>query len=96
MAIWQLDPIDPTDHIWRASTYSRRVIVRAPTEERARHIALLAFRKAAEHIPRMEVPVTPWDYEHLVECQKIEGGSYQEEGAEAILEPAEYDHEWRR
>jgi hypothetical protein len=96
VAIWQLDPIDPTDHTWRASTYSRRVIVRAPTEEKARHIAFLAFRIAAQSIPGTEVPLTPWDYEYLVECQKIEAGPYQEEGAEAILEPAEYDHEWKR
>ncbi len=96
MAIWQLDPIDPTDHDWRASTYSRRVIVRAPTEERARHIATLAFGITPQHIPGMEVPLIPWDYRNLVECQKIEAGPYQEEGAEAILEPAEYDHEWKR
>ncbi len=95
MAIWQLDPIDPKDHNWRASTYSRRVIVRAPTEERARHIATLAFGIAAERTLGMEVPLIPWDYGNLVECKKIEA-CYQEERAEAILEPAEYDHEWKR
>ena len=96
MAIWQLDPIDPKDHNWRASTYSRRVIVRAPTEERARQIATLAFRIVPNYIPGMEELLSPWDYESLVECQKIEPGSYQEDGAEAILEPAEYDHKWRQ
>ncbi len=96
MPIWQLDPIDSTDQNWRASTYSGRVIVRAAAEERAREIATLAFGIAAQHIPGMERPLNPWEYAGLVECQQIEAGAYQEGGPEAILEPAEYDPDWRQ
>ncbi len=96
MPIWQLDPIDSTDQNWRASTYSGRVIVRAPVEKRARQIATLAFGIATERIPGTDPLFPPWKHGDLVECQKIEAGPHQEEGPEAILEPAQYDHEWRR
>ncbi len=99
MAIWQLDPIDSSDHNWRASTYVGRVIIRAPDEQRAREIATYALRIAAERIPGMEVPIVPiipWAYGHLVECERIEAGTHKEDGEDAILEPSEYDDRWRR
>ena len=96
MAIWQLDPINPSDHNWRASTYAGRVTIRAPDEQRARQIACYAFGIAAEVIPGMEVPITPWEYGHLVKCERTEAVAHSEDGEDAILEPSEYDDRWRR
>jgi len=96
MAICQHDPIDISDHNWRASTYVGRVIIRAPDEQRAREIATYALGIAAEHIPGMEVPTIPWEYGHLVECERIEPGAHAEDGEDAILEPSEFDERWRR
>ena len=96
MAIWQLDPINSSDHNWRASTYVGRVTIRAPDEQRARQIAGRAFGIAADHIPGMEVPITPWLYGHLVGSQRVGAGAYEEEGEDAIVEPSEHDILWRR
>ena len=96
MPIWQLDPSDPKSNHWRASTYNGRVIIRAPDELRARAIANRAFGIVAEYIPGTDTPLLPWVHSGLVECQKIEAGPYEEEGAEAILDPSKYDNEWRR
>ena len=95
MPIWQLDPVNAADNNWRASTYSGRVIIRAPDELRARKIANLAFGIFAEY-PSTDIPDLPWMHSELVECQKTETGPYEEEGAEAILDPSKYDNKWRR
>ena len=82
MPIWQLDPINPTGNNWRTSTYNCRVIIRALDELRARQIADLAFEIVPEHIPSVATPLQTWLDDSFVECQKIEAGPYEEEGAE--------------
>ena len=96
MSIWQLDPINLSDHNWRASTYTGPVTIRAPDEQRAREIASYAFGIAAEHDPELAVPIIPWGYGHLVKCERTEAGTHLEDGEDAIVDPSEYDERWRR
>lgn len=96
MPVWQLDPFDPKSNNWRASTYNRRVIIRAPDEQRAREIANLAFGIIAEHIHGRDTPILPWLHADVVKCQEIEAGPYEEDGEDEIVDPSEYDNESRR
>ena len=93
MSIWELTPINSTDTNWRASRYNGPVVIRAPSEERAREIAGRTFQRAAELEPGETVPICPWDYEGLVRCRQLEESDYSEDGPEAILDPAEYGRE---
>lgn len=95
MNIWELTPLDPSDHNWRASTHSDRVVVRAETEERARHLASLAFGIAADMVPGAEVPLLPWHYDWLVAVQPVTSDKYDPDGEETILDPADADDLWR-
>ena len=88
MKTWKLTPIDPSLPNWEHSTWGSAVIVRADSDERAREIAALAFGIWAENVHLG----TPWHYEQLVAAEQGE----DQDGDEAILEPADYDHEWRR
>lgn len=94
MKVWELLPIDPTNENWAASTYNRSVVVRADNEDRAREIAKLEFRTAASKLGA--VPYPPWQHPDLVECCELTDGSFDAEGDEAILDPADHDLEWRR
>ena len=96
MKIWELQPIDLSHHNWRASTYSGSVIIRAPDKERARRIAMLAFGIATERKLGEEVVFSPWGDDTVVGIQEKTGSGYPDNGPEAILDPAEYDHEWQR
>ncbi len=93
MSIWELTPINSTDTNWRTSRYNEPVVIRAPSEERAREIAVLTFQRAAEREPGETVPICPWGYEGLVQCRQLEESDYSEDGPEAILDPAEYGRE---
>ncbi|MAF94578.1 MAG: hypothetical protein CMM60_02315 [Rhodospirillaceae bacterium] len=48
MPIWRLEPINPDDHHWRASTYAGPLTVRAADEDKARELATSQFRIGAE------------------------------------------------
>ena len=87
MPIWKLEPVDPDEHHWRASTYVGPVIVRAPDEARAGRVAADAFGIAAEKLPGAEVPVSPWIHPWLVTCVRLENSDYDEEGPDTILGP---------
>ncbi len=96
MPNWQLDPIDPKSNNWRASTYSGRVIIRAPNEQRAHEIANRAFGIVAVYLSGTDTPLLPWVHSEIVECRKVALGSYEEVGPDEILYPSEYDSDWRR
>ncbi len=96
MPIWRLEPIDTTDHNWRASTYRGPMLIRAADEQRARAIATLALGVAARHVPGSDVPVVPWDYSGLVSCSRADDTTFAEEGPDEILDPDQYDDSWRR
>ena len=96
MPIWKLDPIDLTDQNWAASRRKGPVIIRAPTEDRARQIAQGAFAIGVSPTPGTELPFSPWKYPNLVTCQPDTSTEYDEDGPDAILDPADYDHDWAR
>ncbi len=96
MSIWLLEPIDTTNHNWRASSYVGPVLIRAANEQRARAIATCAFGRASRHVPGLDVPIVPWDYDGLSDCSRSNDTTFAEEGPDEILDPAQYDDEWRR
>ena len=83
MAIWKLEPVDPGEHHWRASTYVGPVIVRARDEAAARHLAVGAFGISAR------VLLLPWHYDWLVTCERAAESDFDEEGPDTILGPEE-------
>jgi hypothetical protein len=95
MAIWELEPVDPSDRNWAASTYKDRAVVRATDENTARQIATLAFTIATPVVRGEDVKVCPWRYPNLVRCTQLHDTDHDEDGPDAILDPARYDHEWR-
>lgn len=93
MQTWILTPIDPSAPSWASSTWSSAVVVRADSDERAREIAALAFGIWAEKIHQGDTPLgPPWYYEQLVTAERGD----DQDGEEAILEPAHHDAEWRK
>lgn len=96
MPIWRLTPIDLTEPHWEASVYRAPVTVRADSEERARQIADLALSIAVSVRPGEGPRFSPWTHRFLVECRKVDDPAVVGEGPEAILDPADYDEDWRR
>ena len=95
MPIWELEPVDFDDHNWAASTYKDRAVIRAPAEDRASEFATLAFTIATRVVPGQNVKVCPWGYPDLVRCSRLDDSGPDENGPDAILDLAHYDHEWR-
>ena len=89
MPIWRLEPINPDDHHWQASTYAGPLTVRAADEDKAREVASSQLRISAEKPPGAEVPRTPWLYLWLSTCKRIEASELEEDGPDTILEPEE-------
>ena len=89
MPIWRLDPINPDDHHWQASTYAGPLTVRAADEDKARALAGSQFSIAAEKPPGAEVPRTPWLYSWLSTCARIESSEFEDDGPDTILGPEE-------
>ena len=94
MKIWELLPIDPANENWAASTRGGRVVIRAESEDRAREIASTKFRSAATKSGSAPVPYPPWMHPDLVECRELTDGSFDAEGDEAVLKPADYYRDW--
>lgn len=96
LKIYKLEPYaDTLDSLhWQASTYQGPVTIRAATEDRARMIAMQAFGIAVEvTAPGQETAVNPWCRPiGLVDCREMESDNDNEE---AILDPADYDDEWK-
>ena len=89
MPVWRLEPINPDDHHWRARTYVGPLSVRAVDEDKARALAASQFGIAAEKLPGMEVPRTPWLYSWLATCKRIAASEFEEDGPDTILGPEE-------
>ncbi len=87
MGIWKLEPVNPDDDHWRASTYVGRLIVRAPDEDKARSLATAAFWGTAEKPPGEEMPRPPWGHPSKVTCVRLEDSGFDEEGPDGILGP---------
>ena len=96
-AIWKLTPLNPESQIWLASTHKGEVIIRAATEDRARRIASGAFWIGVKRVPGEDTIVNPWGRViGEASCERAAKPEYPEDGPDEILDPAEYDHEWRR
>jgi len=59
MRIWQLNPTDLTDAIWKKWS-PEPIIVRAESERAARHLAVLKTVKTFPAIPGPPIAVNPW------------------------------------
>lgn len=95
-SIWRLSPIDPNSINWKASIYCGDLIIRAPSERRARQIAYLALGIATSRTLGQKIISNPWN--RLVgeaTCDRLDDSNYKTDGPEAILFPEEYDAEWK-
>ena len=87
MPIWELRPIDHDSADWRASKYKGRVVIRAPSEDRARDLAGSRFHDMSRRIPGGDTPLSPWRQPDLVACTRLNDSGYDESGPEEILDP---------
>jgi transcriptional regulator with XRE-family HTH domain len=94
-SIWKLKPMNPKSINWKASIYCGEVVIRATSEREARSIATRAFaiavRRAGQTIHN------PWG--RMIDeatCERLTSSQFPEDGCDEILEPADFDHEWRR
>ncbi len=81
MPIWKLEPINPDDDHWGASTYNGPLIVRAADEDIARELATAEYRIGTEK--------SPWLYAWLTNIIRIEDSEYDEDAPDTILGPEE-------
>lgn len=81
MPIWKLEPINPDDDHWRASTYIGPLFVRAADEDIARELAISEYCIGAEK--------SPWLYAWLTNITRIEDSEYDEDAPDTILGPEE-------
>lgn len=88
MPLWKLTPVDLTDSNWDASTHRAMAIVRAPSEEAARHEAQRAFGTKTRFSPGEGVKAPPWLRPNIVDVGKIEDSRYDSEGPTEVLEPS--------
>ena len=87
MTIWKLEPVNPDEHHWRASTYDGPLFVRAQDEAEARHLAAHAFAISPKSPPDVELPTLPWYSGRLVTCEHVAESGFEEDGADAIVGP---------
>lgn len=96
-SIWKLTPIDDTDLNWKASIYSGELVVRAPSERRARQIAGLALAIAVQKKPGQPTITNPWNrIVGCATCERLIDSDYEDDGPESILFPKQFDSSWRR
>lgn len=90
MPLWRLEPIDPTDRNWAASTYKGDVVIRADDMRRARRLAAGAYSIATNHKPGETIRSVPWSQADLVDVIQIKAtNDHAEEGDESIVWPIE-------
>ena len=87
MPIWRLEPCDPQDPNWEASSHRGAVVVRAPDETIARKTAEKAFGVKTRFPLGKGVHAPPWCRPQLVRAQIIENAAYPAAGPVEILEP---------
>ena len=89
MPLWKLEPVDPTDRNWEASTYKGEAIVRAENSGAARLLAARAYGIATKQVLGAEVKIIPWKYSGLVRTTEVQAtDDYAEDGAQGIVFPA--------
>lgn len=88
MPIWRLEPCDPQDSSWEASSHRGPVVVRAPSETIARETAERAFGVKTRFASGKGMHVPPWRRPQLVHARIIESEIYPAEGPVEVLEPS--------
>jgi hypothetical protein len=79
MAIWKLEPTEVRSPDWKASTYTKKVFVRAESERNAREICAGAFLDAAEVKFGNKIAINPWQ-SSLVSAFTVQDSNYQDKG----------------
>lgn len=87
MPIWELRPTDKESDHWRASKYRGRVVVRAPSEDKARDLASSKFHDMSKRVLGGDTPLNPWRQSDLIACQRLMNSAYDESGPDEVLEP---------
>lgn len=87
MPLWRLEPVDPLDRSWEASTYRGAVIVRARNEAVARATAAKAFDTKTRFSPGTGIKAPPWRRPELVTAEVIEDPLYDPKGPAEVLFP---------
>jgi hypothetical protein len=88
MRIWRLEPCDPLNPSWEASSHRGAVVIRAPSETVARETAERAFGVKTRFAPSKGMHAPPWRRPDLVHARIIESPSYPVEGPVEVLEPS--------
>ena len=88
MAVWQLTLFDLLDPDWEASSYCRRVLVRARSAAPARVLAAKSFTVATRFPPGGSMKAPPWTRSSLVKAGRIEDARYPAKGPDEVLDPA--------
>jgi hypothetical protein len=88
MPVWKLQPLDPSDPNWEASSHRAPVVVRAPDEEAAREAAQQAFGVKTRFSPGAGVIAPPWTRPSLVAAERVRDPRYDEDGPTEVLEPS--------
>jgi hypothetical protein len=88
MPIWELSPTDQKSDDWRSSKHRERVVVRAPTVDKARDLVSSKFHDMSKRAPGGDTPLNPWRQPDLVTCKRLNDSAYDENGPDEILEPA--------
>lgn len=87
MKLFRLSIEDPDFPGWRYSTHRGPVIVRAESEDQARHLAGLAFGIMAPTVSGQETSHSPWNDSGVVKATPFEGEGFSAEGQEKVLSP---------
>lgn len=91
MTLWKLSPVDLSHRNWDASTHKGPAIVRAPSENIARHAASIAFGMATRSTPGEDVKFTPWRHGDLVRAERVTDPRWPDDGPVAILDPEHHN-----
>jgi len=91
MAIWKLEPTEVSSPDWEASTYTKKVFVRAESEKKARDICAGAFLAATKVKFGNKIAINPWQ-SSFVSAVTVQDSGYQDEGKEEVVGPPEALH----
>jgi hypothetical protein len=88
MALWKLQPLDPDDPGWEASSHRGLVIVRTPDEAAAPEEAQRTLGVKTRFPLGASVKAPPWLDSARVAAERIHDPRYDEAGPNEVLEPS--------
>ena len=84
MPIWKLEPFDPPNDNWRASSFCGPIVVRAKDKDEARGTASTQFGFWPQ-LAGNKIPIDPWLDPGSSSCEEIPGAKYEREGPSEVL-----------